>query len=111
MDERVAAIDEKARRVGVALGWVAVSSVIYLVLLIAVMSQLRTPLPSWTPALFWPLPLFVVAIGVLRYRRTWLKGDAALAQAQATSRSLDALEEELDRSRTIGRGTGDDRHA
>lgn len=111
MDERAASIDAKVRRVGVALAWVVGAAVLYLVLFIAIMSQLRTPTPSWVSSLFWPIPLFAVAIGVLRYRHTWLKGDAALAQAAATSRSFDALEDELNRSRTIGRETGDDRHA
>jgi hypothetical protein len=99
MDEDVAAIDEKARRTRVALGWVAATAGLYLVLFIAVMSQLRTPSPSWSSYLFWPIPLFAIALWVLRYRHTWLKADAAMAQVRATQRSLDDLERELEANR------------
>lgn len=99
MDKQGAAIDARARRVGVALAWVVAASALYFVLFIAVMSQLRTPMPSWSTYLFWPIPLLTVAIWGLRYWRTWLKGDAAMAQAKAAERSLDELERELGENR------------
>jgi uncharacterized protein (DUF983 family) len=99
MDDRVADIDAKRSRVQAGLVWTGVGALIYVVLLIAVLSQLRTPLPAWVPLLWIPLPLVVIAVPALRMWRASLNGQMLRAQADATRKSIDALEAEQNKRR------------
>lgn len=99
MDDRVAAIDAKHRRVQAALLWTGIGALIYVVLLIAVLSQLRTPLPAWVPLLWIPLPLVVIAVPALRVWLASLNAQAARAHVGATLESIDALEAEQKKRR------------
>jgi hypothetical protein len=99
MDDRVAKIDAKRSRVLAAILWTGVGALVYVVLLIAVMSQLRTPLPGWVPLLWVPFPLFVIAVPVLRVWHVLLNAQAANAQVDAARESIDALEAEQKKRR------------
>jgi hypothetical protein len=99
MDDRVAKIDAKRSRVLAAILWTGVGALVYVVLLIAVMSQLRTPLPGWVPLLWVPFPLFVIAVPVLRFWQVLLNAQAANAQVDAARESIDNLEAEQTKRR------------
>ena len=87
----VAALDAKAERVRGALYGVAGGALVYVIALIAVLSQLRTPLPDWIRLLLLPIPLFVIAIPALRVWRRSLMAQAALAQVASARDSVDEL--------------------
>lgn len=97
-DARARRLDRKARRLGVAILAVAVGSVLYLVVLIAVLSQLRTPLPGWLFVVVVPLAIPIVAIPVLRSLRNGALADAVLARVRAAQRAIDELEAEQGRA-------------
>lgn len=96
MDETVAELDAKTKRANTAMLWTALASGVYFLLMIAVFSQLRTPLPDWMPLFFLPVPGFVIAIRVLQARRTSLKSQALVAQFRLTSASVYKLADEIE---------------
>jgi hypothetical protein len=99
MDAEVAPLDARVRRLGVAIAVVAGASIVHLVLVIAILAQLRTPLPGWAGPLFVSLMIGPVAIVVLRIVRTAALVAAARARIDAAHRSIDALEAEQERVR------------
>jgi hypothetical protein len=99
MVDRVAKIDAKRSRVLAAILWTGVGALVYVVLLIAVMSQLRTPLPGWVPLLWFPVPFIVIAVPALRVWLASLNAQAVRAHVGATLESIDALEAEQKKRR------------
>ena len=79
---------------GVAIVVVAIAGLGYLALVIAVLSQVRTPLPWWAIPLFLGILPFGIAIPVLRSWRAHLVGTAAQAHIAETIRILDEIEAE-----------------
>ena len=96
MDDGVARLDARARRVGFAIVIVSIAALVYLVVLIAGLGTARTPLPEWIAAGVIPLPLFVVAIVVLQVVRRSLVAAAAWAQVLAAESAIDDLERTID---------------
>jgi hypothetical protein len=96
MDDDVARLDARAQRVGFAIFAVAIGMLVYFVILCAVLSTVRTPLPWWVAVVISPVPLFVVAIVVLRVVRASLEIEAARAQVRATERAIDDFEQAKD---------------
>jgi hypothetical protein len=99
MDAEVAALDARVRRLGAAIAVVAGASILHLGVVIAILSQVRTPLPGWAIPLFVSVAIGPVAIVVLRIVRTATLVAAARAQTGAVHRSIDALEAEREHVR------------
>ena len=99
MDPEVERVVQARARVQTATLWTGLGTLVYLIILIAVASQLRTPLPFWAPALFVPMPVLLIALPVLRYLKSSLLADEARARLDALSRDIDDLEAEQKRHR------------
>ena len=96
MDADVARLDARAQRVGFAIVAVAIGMLVYFVLMCAVLSTVRTPLPGWIAVVMLPLVAVIIAIPVLRVVHASLVIEAARAQVRATERAIDEFERAKD---------------
>jgi hypothetical protein len=103
MDQRVAAIDAKRRRVQAALLWTALGGLAYIVVLILVLKNITTPLPDWVPFVWIPMPVIILGIPALRFWSRSLQIAALRAQMAATMESIDEFEVAQKEQRRRGR--------
>jgi hypothetical protein len=96
MDDDVARLDARARRVSFASAMVILAGFVYFFVLIAVLNTVRTPLPGWIAVVMLPLVAVIIAIPVLRVVHASLVIEAARAQVRATERAIDEFERAKD---------------